>query len=292
MTRTHTNTSSAQRVSAPMTPPFFTAFLTVASQLAAGVLLLAFVSGCAFFGNKDDDQKKWTVEQFYQNAKADLDSGNYSGAIKLYEALEARYPFGRYAQQTQLDIAYAYYKDNETAQTVTATDRFIKLHPNHPNLDYALYLKGLAYFKPDLGIFGDLLNLDNADRDPKALRESFEVFKDLVVRYPDSGYAPDARIRMTYLVNALAKHDLSVARYYFNRGGYLAAVNRTQNIVQRYPQAGVLEEALVISIQAYEKMGMPDLAADSKRILEKNFPKNQMIAKEGDAKNKSWWKFW
>ena len=258
----------------------------------ASVFLLATLSGCAWFGSKTDDQKNWTVEQFYKNAKAELDSGNYPGAVKLYEALEARYPFGRYAQQAQLDIAYAYYKDNETAQTVTATDRFMKLHPNHPNFDYALYLKALAYFKPDLGIFGDLLNLDPADRDPKALRESFEVFKDLVSRFPDSGYAPDSRSRMTYLVNALAKHDLSVAKYYFTRGGYLAAVNRAQNIIQRYPQAGVIEDALVISVQSYEKMGMPDLAADSKRVLEKNFPKNQMIAKGGDATSKSWWKLW
>ena len=248
-------------------------------------------SGCGMFGDKLDNQKNWTVEQFYKNAKSELDSGNYAGAVKLYEALEARYPFGRYAQQAQLDIAYAYYKDNETAQTVTATDRFMKLHPNHPNLDYALYLKALAYFKPDLGIFGSILNLDSADRDPKALRESFEVFKDLVTRFPDSGYAPDARERMTFLVNALAKHDLSVARYYYNRGGYLAAVNRSQNILQRYPQATVIEDALVISVLSYEKMGLSDLAADSKRVLEKNFPRNQMVAK-GDFSGKAWWKFW
>ena len=253
--------------------------------------MAALFSGCGMFGNKLDNQKNWTVEQFYKNAKDELDSGNYSGAVKLYEALEARYPFGRYAQQAQLDIAYAYYKDNETAQTVTATDRFMKLHPNHPNLDYALYLKALAYFKPDLGIFGDVINLDPADRDPKALRESFEVFKDLVIRFPDSGYAPDARNRMTFLVNSLAKHDLSVARYYYNRGGYLAAVNRAQNILQRYPQATVIEDALVISIQSYEKMGMPDLAADSKRVLEKNFPRGKLMAKS-DASNKAWWKLW
>lgn len=271
---------------------FLVSLTRTAALGIASFFLLATLSGCAWFGSKTDDQKNWTVEQFYKNAKAELDSGNYPGAVKLYEALEARYPFGRYAQQAQLDIAYAYYKDNETAQTVTATDRFMKLHPNHPNFDYALYLKALAYFKPDLGIFGDLLNLDPADRDPKALRESFEVFKDLVSRFPDSGYAPDSRSRMTYLVNALAKHDLSVAKYYFTRGGYLAAVNRAQNIIQRYPQAGVIEDALVISVQSYEKMGMPDLAADWKRVLEKNFPTNQMIAKGGDTASKSWWKLW
>jgi outer membrane protein assembly factor BamD len=262
-----------------------------ATFLTVFIAIAALLSGCSVFGNKEGDQKTWTVEQFYKNAKAELDSGNYNGAVKLYEALEARYPFGRYAQQAQLDIAYAYYKDNETAQTVTATDRFMKLHPNHPNLDYALYLKALAYFKPDLGIFGALLNLDPAERDPKALRESFEVFKDLVIRFPDSGYAPDARVRMEFLVNALAKHDLSVARYYYNRGGYLAAVNRAQNILQRYPQSGVIEEALAISVVSYEKMGLNDLAADSKRVLDKNFPSSQIIAR-GNAVGKSWWKFW
>ena len=242
------------------------------------------------FGSKLDPQKNWTVEQYYENAKADLDSGNYPGAVKLYESLEARYPFGRYAQQAQLDTAYAQYKDNNTAEAVAACDRFIKLHPNHPNLDYALYLKALSYFKPDLGVFGDLLNLDPADRDPKALRESFEVFKDLVVRFPDSTYAPDSRNRMAYLVNSLAKHDVTVARYYFNRGGYLAAVNRSQNVLQRYPQAPATEEALVISIESYKKMGMPDLAESSRRVLEKNFPKNSMIA--SDRADTPWWKLW
>ena len=243
------------------------------------------------FGDKLDNPKNWTVEQFYQNAKAELDSGNNQGAIKLYEQLEARYPFGRYTQQAQLDIAYAYYKDNETAQAVTAADRFMKLHPNHSNLDYALYLKGLAYFKPDLGIFGAFLNLDAAERDPKALRDSFDVFKELVSRFPESIYAEDTRGRMIYLVNTLAKHDLSVARYYFNRGGYLAAVNRAQTVITRYPQAPVAEEALVITVEAYDKMGLKELADSSRRVLEKNFPQNALITK-APASNRAWWKLW
>jgi outer membrane protein assembly factor BamD len=275
MTRTHCNTPRLTR--------FAFVFLACAATL---------LSGCGLFGDKLNPQKNWTVEQYYEAAKTDLDSGNYPSAVKLYEALEARYPFGRFAQQAQLDIAYAHYKDNNTAEAVAACDRFIKLHPNHPNLDYAFYLKALAYFKPDLGVFGDLLNLDPSDRDPKALRESFEVFKDLVVRFPDSVYAPDSRSRMAYLVNSLAKHDVTVARYYFNRGGYLAAVNRSQNVLQRYPQAPAAEEALVISIAAYQKMGMPELADSSKRVLEKNFPNNSLVAKDGGSSGKSWWKLW
>ena len=277
MTRTYCNTFHLKSF-----------FRTLAMLICAALL----VAACGSFGDKLDAKKSWTVEQYYENAKADLDSGNYQGAVKTYEALEARYPFGRYAQQAQLDTAYAQYKDNNTAEAVAACDRFIKLHPNHPNLDYALYLKALSFFKPDLGVFGDLLNLDPSERDPKALRESFEVFKDLVVRFPDSTYAPDSRSRMAYLVNSLAKHDVTVARYYFNRGGYLAAVNRSQNVLQRYPQAPATEEALEISIVAYEKMGMPELAESSKRVLEKNFPKNSMLGNARERENSSWWKLW
>ncbi len=265
-------------------------FLTSLLVTTIAALGLSMLGACSFFGEKLNEQKNWSVEEFYKNAKSDLDSGNYPGAIKLYESLEARYPFGRYAQQAQLDIAYAYYKENDSTQAVAATERFIKLHPNHPNLDYALYLKALAFFKPDLGLFGDLLNLDPADRDPKALRESFEAFKDLVIRFPDSIYSDDARIRMAYLVNTLARHDVSVARYYMSRGAYLASVNRAQNVLQRYPQAPATQEALEVSIEAYDKMGLPELASSSRRVLEKNFPNNAMVSKSGSSR--AWWKLW
>ncbi|MCY7388594.1 MAG: outer membrane protein assembly factor BamD [Burkholderiales bacterium] len=263
------------------------------SFLAGLTLVLAstLLTGCGFFGDKLDPKKNWSVEEFYKNAREELDSGNYAGAVKSYEALEAKYPFGRYAQQAQLDIAYAYYKDGETAQCVSAADRFLKLHPNHQNADYALYIKALAYFKPDLGIFGEFLNLDPAERDPKALRESFEVFKELVTRFPDSRYGEDARARMAFLVNALAKHDVAVARYYLARGAFLAAANRAQNVFQRYPQAPAIEDALVISVQAYEQMGMTELAGTSRRVLEKNFPKNNAVAGTSSA-GKAWWKLW
>ena len=264
------------------------------SFLAAAALLLAttLLSGCGMFADKLDPKKNWSVEEFYKNAREEMDSGNYAAAVKAYEALEAKYPFGRYAQQAQLDIAYAYYKEAETAQAVSAADRFLKLHPNHPNADYALYIKALSFFKPDLGLFGELLNLDPSERDPKALRESFEVFKELVTRFPDSRYSDDSRSRMAFLVNALAKHDVAVARYYLARGAFLAAANRAQNVLQRYPQAPAIEEALVISVQAYEQMGMPELANSSRRVLEKNFPNNNMIAKSSTGGGKAWWKLW
>ena len=261
------------------------------SLFAVLALASTFLAGCGWFGDKVEQQKNWTVEQYYKNAREELDAGNNAGAVKGYEALEAKYPFGRYAQQAQLDIAYAYYKEGDTAQSVAAADRFMKLHPNHAHVDYALYIKGLAHFKPDLGLFGELLNLDPSERDPKALRESFEVFKDLIVRFPESKYADDSRIRMAYLVNSLAKHDVAVAKYYYNRGGYLAAVNRAENVMQRYPQAPANEEALVVAVRAYEQMGMKDLAGASRRVLEMNFPKNEMVSKGGSAE-KPWWKLW
>lgn len=256
------------------------------------IVLTGALAGCGMFGDKVDVQKNWTADQFYRAAKEEFDSGNYQAAIKLFESLEAKFPFGRYAQQAQIDVAYAYYKDGETAQAITACDRFMKLHPNHPNLDYAIYLKALAYFKLDRGFLGNWVEQDISERDPKALRESFDTFKGLVERFPQSIYAEDSRARMAYLVNSLAKHEVNVATYYFNRGAYLAAANRAQSTLQRYPQAPANEDALVMMIRSYEKMGMNDLAADAQRVLEKNFPRNRLSQAASGQSGKSWWKFW
>src|SRR6185369_2527857 len=166
----------------------------------------------------------------YSEAKSNLNEGNYEKAIKLYEKLEARYPYGRYAQQAQLEIAYAYYKDKDVASALAAADRFIKLHPGHPNVDYAYYLKGLANFNDDLGVLGNMAEKftgqDMTERDPKAARESFDAFRDLVTRFPESKYRADSMERMNYLVNSLASHEVHVARYYMKRGAYVAAANR------------------------------------------------------------------
>ena len=262
-------------------------------SVAAFLLVLtATLQGCGMFGDKLDPQKNWTPEQYYKAAKTELDNGAYQAAVKLYEGLEAKYPFGRFAQQAQIDIAYAYYKQGETAQAVAACDRFMKLHPNHPNFDYALYLKALAYYKLDQGFLGAILDQDMSERDPKALRESFEVFKELVERYPASTYTEDSRLRMAFLINTLARHEVNVATYYFNRGAYLAAANRAQATLQRYPQAPANEDALIMMIRCYEKMGMKDLAADSKRVLDKNFPKNQFSQSAEGKSGKAWWKLW
>ena len=264
--------------------------MTRSVTVVAALLLAIVLGGCGTWGDKLD-RKDWTAEQWYNAAKEALDQGSYDAAIKLYEQLESKYPFGRYAQQAQVEIAYAYYKQGETAQAISAIDKFTKLHPNHPNLDYALYLRALVNFKEDLGPLARLVAQDLADRDPKAARESFEGFKDLVTRFPESRYAQDSRERMAYLVEALARHEIHVARYYLSRGAYLAAANRAQDAITRFPNSPTHREALDIMIEAYDRLGIPELRDDARKVLAKNFPADRM-AREGQNRTQPWWKFW
>ena len=258
-----------------------------------GALLLASaLAGCGLFGNKLDPQKNWTAEQFYNAAKEQLDQQNWDQAAKLYEQLESKYPYGRFAQQGQIEIAYAYYKQGETAQAIAATEKFMKLHPNHPHVDYALYLKGLANFKEDLGPLGRIVKQDLADRDPKSARESFETFKELVTRFPQSRYAPDSRQRMAYLIEALARHEVKVARYYMSRGAWLAAANRAQDAIVHFPHSPYRRDALQIMVESYDRMGLKELRDDTKRVLAKNYPDDRMTGAGSNRASTSWWKFW
>jgi len=234
------------------------------------------LAACSFI-DKHDPTSGYSAEKLYREAKEALDGGQYDLAIKRYETLESRFPYGRYSQQGQLEIAYAYYKQSEQASAVAATERFMKLHPNHPNVDYAYYLKGLVYFNEDLGLLGKISRQDRTERDPKAARESFDAFKELVQRFPESKYTPDALARMKYLVNALASHEVHVARYYMKRGAYVAASNRAQYALRNYPQAPAQEDALLIMIQAYDVLGMHELRNDAERVLRKNFPDSAQL---------------
>jgi outer membrane protein assembly factor BamD len=171
-----------------------------------------------------------------------------------------------------MEIAYTYYKENEPAQAITAAERFLKLNPNHQNADYVLYLKGLAIFSDDLGLFGRALGYDPADRDPKAMREAFETYKELVTRFPASRYAADATARMNWLVDGLARNEVHVAQYYLRRGAYVAAIQRAQNALREYQGTPATEQALVVMMRAYEALGMKDLSADAQRVLQRNFP--------------------
>jgi len=206
-----------------------------------------------------------------------MKSKDYVKAIQYFEKLEARYPYGRYAQQAQLEVAYAHWKDGERALAVAAVERFIKLHPNHDNVDYAHYLKGLINFNDQLGIFSWLTSPDMSDRDPKSTREAFDAFKEVVTRFPQSRYAEDSASRMRYLVNSLASHEVHVARYYMKRGAYLAAANRAQVAIQRYPQAPATEEAVFVLVRAYDELGMEKLRDDAARIMQKNFPESRYL---------------
>jgi len=253
--------------------------------------MAALVAGCGTFGKEIDETRDWSVSKLYSEARAELLDRNYANAIKLYEKLEARYPYGRYAQQAQIEVAYAHFKEGEAALAIAAAERFIKLHPNHPSVDYAYYIKGLANFNDDLGFMHIVSRQDLTERDPKAAREAFEAFKDLVTRYPESKYADDARARMAYLVNALAAHEVHVARYYLKRGAFVAAANRAQAAMTTYPQAPANEEGLLIMVKAYDAMGLTDLRNDAERVMKKNFPNSKYLTGNVGS-NKPWWVIW
>lgn len=251
-------------------------------------LLILLLSGCA--SEPYDATKGWSPDKIYKEAKTELETGNYKKAIGLYEKLQSRYPYGRYAQQAELEIAYAYFKDSEPVQALAAVDRFIKLHPEHPNVDYAHYLKGLINFNEDLGLIGGLFQKDLYDRDPKSAKESFDAFKEVVTRFPDSRYAPDSAARMTYIINSLAGGEVRIAEYYLRRGAYVAAVNRAKYVLENYPQSPSQERALAVMVTAYDAMGLQDLKADAQRLLERNFPDSKVAV--AAPRKRSWWQIW
>lgn len=254
--------------------------------------MLFTLAGCGLLPEQIDETKDWSASKLYYSAKEAVGEGNYDKGVKLFEKLEARYPYGAFAQQSQLEVAYAYFKNDEPASAIAACERFIKLHPNHPNVDYAYYLKGLANFVEDNTLFARFGDQDMSDRDPKSAREAFEDFKELATRFPNSKYSADAVGRMKYLVNNLARHEVSVARYYYKRGAYVAAANRAKYALEHYAQAPAIEEALAVLAKSYDQLNLPDLRDDALRVLKRNFPNSPFVAGDGPVQEKSWWKFW
>jgi outer membrane protein assembly factor BamD len=242
----------------------------------AAVASLALAAACSSL--TADPTAKMSAEQLYADAKNEMASGNWQRARELLTKLEARYPFGRYAQQAQIETAYAFYKEGDSAQAISTCDRFLRLNPNHPFADYVLYLKGLATFSDDLGLFGNMLGMDPTTRDPKAMRDAFEVYRELVNRFPDSVYAADASARMNYLVTAMAQSEVNIARFYLERGAFVAAAQRAQGAVRDYAGTPAAEEALSIMMLAYDGLGMPQLRDDARRVLEANFPGSRYLA--------------
>ena len=257
----------------------------------AAIFFATLFTGCGLLPETKDETLGWSANKLYTEAKITMDERAYDKAIGYYEKLESRYPYGRFAQQAQIDMAYAYWKSNEPASAMAAADRFIKLHPNHPNVDYVYYLRGLINFNEDLGLMGHLSQQDMTERDPKGARESFDAFRELVTRFPDSKYTPDAILRMKYLVNALASLEVHVARYYMKRNAYVAAVNRAQFALKNYAEAPATEEALFIMVKAYDLMGMNDLRDDAERVMRKNFP-NSVYYTRGLERKEAWWRLW
>ena len=259
------------------------------SLVVASFVLLG-LSACSLLPEKIDETKNWSVSKLYSEAREEMDGKHYERAIQLFEKLEASYPFGTYAQQAQMEIAYAHYKAGDQAQALAAVERFIKLHPNHANVDYMYYLRGLINFNDQIGFLNFIYEQDPTERDPKATREAFAAFKQLVEKFPNSQYTPDAVARMNYLVNAMAQYEVHVANYYHDRGAYLASLNRAMAAVADYQDAPAREEALFLMMRNYDKLGMPELRDDTKRIFVRNYPNSKYL--DPNLGEQAWWKFW
>lgn len=261
---------------------------SVTGKLARYAALAAILTLAGCGSIPEDETAGWDADKLYSEAKSLMSEGGYDEAIKLLEKLEARYPYGRYAQQAQLDTAYAYYKSDEPDLAVLSAERFIKLHPNHADVDYAYYLKGLTHFNEDIGVLGEVLNTDLTQRDPRSSIEAFDAFRELVERFPNSKYVADAKLRMQYLINTLAAHEIHVAHYYYRRGAYIAAVNRCQAVIAQYPNAPSHEESLYLLVASYDKLGLDTLRDDTERVLRQNFPNSKYFSKGTE----NWWKRW
>ncbi|WP_395700118.1 outer membrane protein assembly factor BamD [Aquabacterium sp.] len=252
-------------------------------------LLLALLAGCGSDPKIDD---KADVEKLYADAKDDMNAGSYERAIKTLERIEGRAAGTLLAQQALLDMAYAQWRTAERVQAIATLDRFIKVHPSSPAMDYALYLKGVINFIDNVGFLSSIARQNVSERDQQASRDAYQAFRQLVEQFPNSKYAPDARLRMDYIVNSLAEYEVHVARYYYRRGAYLAAANRAQQAVHDYQQTPATEEALYILAVSYDKLGLKELATDADRVLKKNFPNSRYLRDGVRLPDRAWWQFW
>ena len=253
-------------------------------------MLMAVLAGCG--STPKEAESQWSAERLYAEAKEEASQGNYERAGKLYERLEGRASGTALAQQAQIERAYMLYKGGEKAQALSTLERFIKLHPTSAAIDYALYLQGLINFNDNLGLLGSYTAQDLSERDQQASRDSYQAFRQLVERFPQSQYAPDARLRMTYIVNSLAAYEVHVARYYYRRGAYVAAANRAQQTVQEFQQSPSAEEALFLMASSYERLGLTQLRDDAERVLKQNYPDSDFLRNGLRERSKPWWQIW
>lgn len=255
----------------------------------AALLVAAALAGC---GTNPLDDEGITPEKLYASAKDDLNSGSYDLAIKQLERVEGRASGTLLAQQAMLDQAYAKWRLNERVEAIAILDRFIRLHPSSPAMDYALYLKGVVNFNDSMGFLSGISRQNLSERDQQASRDSYQAFTQLVEQYPDSKYSDDARYRIGYIVNSLAEYEVHVARYYYRRQAYLAAANRAQLTVREYQQSPAAEEALYIMAASYDRLGLPVLRDDAERVLKQNYPNTRFIKDGMRVPERAWWQFW
>jgi len=268
-------------------------------KIAALAGAAAIIAGCHGLPEKTDETATWANQKLYSEAQDSLDNKDWGKCAKYFETLEGRDPFGHFAQQAQINVAYCNWKDSENAAAEQAINRFIQLHPDHPDIAYAYYLKGLITFNGDLGLFGRFAGQDMSERDPKALRDSYDAFRIVVEKYPKSKYAPDSAQRLRYIVNALASHEVHAADYYYRRGAYVAAINRAQLALKEYKNTPATEDALHVMIMSYEKLNQPQLAEDTKRVLAATYPDSpyvtgvpRQVGNNKVSNNKAWYQIW
>lgn len=250
-------------------------------NIVVKVFFLVSALSLAACSSDDDKPQDMTERELYNLAQENLDDMRFDSAVKKLQLLEARYPFGPYAEQAQLEIIYAHLRSLEPEAAIAASKRFIRLHPQSPNVDYAYYMKGLANYTEGEGFFDQFLPTDMTERDPGSALKAFEDFRQLLYRFPDSSYAPDAKARMIYLRNRLARYEINVANYYFKRAAYLAAANRGRYVVENYSQTPAAADGLAVMIQAYHLLGLEDLASDSLKVLIANYPEHPSIDESG-----------
>ena len=242
------------------------------------LLLAALLAGCATTGEDEDETAGMSAAEIYARAHEKLEDQDYETAAQWFEKLEARYPYGPYAEQAQLEVAYAYYKANEPESAILSAERFIKLHPNHPKVDYAYYLRGLAAYDADQSFINKVFRQDPTERDPRSARRAFRFFSELVKRFPDSRYAEDAIARMYRIREGLAQYELHVIDYYTRRSAFVAVANRAKYVVENYQGTAAVPKALAAMVNAYVELGLPDLARDALKVLELNYPEYRDIA--------------
>lgn len=255
--------------------------LSVQCRLLLLAILLS-LGGCSLFGGNDEDIPESTEQLLYDEGVKALRVANYPRAIQIFQELEAQFPFGEYAAQSQIELVYAYYKNREPEAARAAADRFIRLHPDDSNIDYAYYMKGMSYYTEDARIFGRFMPTDPSKRDPGKARESFTDFAQLLSRFPDSPYAADARARMLYLKNLLAASEIHVAEFYIERQAYLSALNRARYVVENFQGTPSVPRAFEIMVEMYLRLGLNDLADTSLAILKENYPDSEALDENGN----------